>query len=243
MNSKKRVTRKELLKKQDEFITISRRVVQYVQSDTRMVYSVAIALACVLALGGVIYVYFRQQHNEAVAWEREALEVYYQQIPPENKSASDARYKAAVDKLNRLIEEHGGSSQAQRAELYLADSYYQLKKYAEAEQAYQEYLDKYNPKDVFRYLALSSQGQIAEAQGRYSQAVDYYQQAAQGASVLQQAQAKLDIGRCYEKLAKPGQAKQAYQEAVKMLPDKPMYRSLADQLKASLNSLEPVASQ
>ena len=239
MNAKKRVSRKELLKKPDEFITTTHHIVDYVQHDARTIYSVVIVLACVLALVGVGYLYFSEKRKEAVALEREAVETYYQAILSDtaNNTVNEPKCKAAIDKFKRLIDEHGGTPQSQRAGLYLADAYYQLKKYTQAQEAYKAYLEKYKPQGIFRYTVLNSLGQIEETQGKYNQALEYYKQSAEGASIALQAQAKLEIGRCYERLAKTEMARQTYQEALKLLPDKPTYRQLIGRIKLNISTL------
>ncbi len=239
MNAKKRVTRKELLKKPDEFITTTQHIIEHVQHDTRTVYSVVIVLVCVLALVGVVYLYFSEKRKEAVTLEREAVETYYQSILSDtaNNTVNEPKCKAAIDKFKRLIDEHGDTPQAERAGLYLADAYYQLKKYAEAQEAYKTYLEKYKPQGTFRYTVLNSLGHIEETQGKYNQALEYYKQSAQGTSIMLQAQAKLEIGRCYERLAKTEMARQTYQEALKLLPDKPTYQQLIGRIKLNMSTL------
>lgn len=225
MPAKRKLTRKELLKQPDEFITISSKIGTFVREQGRTVVFGLGATLSVLILTGVFYLY--QQHNleQANLLETAAYKAYHGQVigATENLSpqgtifsSKEELYKTAQSKYQELLNKYPDTPHGKRARLYIGLCAYQLGEYEQAKQAYQQLLDESSQEDSWYQQTLHNLGYAQEGAGEYLQAAQTYQQLVNLVSDLSKPMIYLDLGRAYEQAKAWEQAQQTYESMLKL---------------------------
>ena len=184
----KEKAKRELLK-EDEFITTSGAVFQWLQDNSKTVM-VIIVLAFAGA-GAVGALSWNAERDNVAATEAlaEALRVYHRPVSGAAPSAetdpdltpfatAQEKWKAAQTALEPVVAQHGSSGPGRLAQLYLADALFHASEYAAAADHYQAYLKSVPSTDNLRYLALRGLAHSQEAQGNTEEASKTYQEMA-----------------------------------------------------------------
>ena len=104
--AKKRITRKELVKKPDEFITLTGAVIQWAQKNTKsLAYGVGTFFIIVLLLAGYRF-YAENRERAAGALLSQSITAYEEALRHE-KTPVEALAKVQPD-LERLIDDFAG---------------------------------------------------------------------------------------------------------------------------------------
>jgi tetratricopeptide (TPR) repeat protein len=247
MAFKRKVTRKQFLKQPDEFITTAQRIMNFVQQNTRLLYSILVITTGLLIMGGIGWLYLTDLKQKARALEDKALELYHRPVlgaeTPKTPAAvgfsnEEERYHAALPQFQQLVDEYGWTKSAQRALLYIGDCYYGLGEYDKAKQVYEKYLAEYPDDKLMGYLLWQSLGYTCEAQDKLDEAIGYYRQALNQEAPAAKFQLYLDIARCYELKQDWQQALATYKEAVSTFAENPR----TDEIRQRIQELEAVIS-
>jgi tetratricopeptide (TPR) repeat protein len=239
MAFKRSITRKQFLKQPDEFITIAQRMMNFVQQNTRLIYSVLMGVAGVVVLGGIVWLYLNGVKREARNLENNALELYHQPVLTEEDrklgrtgfNTDEERYRAALNRFQQVVDKYGWTDSAQRALIYIGDCYYGLKDYEQAKQAYEQYLAKYPDDKLMGYIVRQSLGYVSEAQDKLDEAIDYYRDALRQETAAGKFQLYLDIARCYEIKQDWKQALATYKEVTANFPLDPKVRDMEQHIE------------
>ncbi len=248
MAYKRRVTRKQFLKRPDEFISGTQRFMAYLQDNTKIFYTLLIAAAGIIVVGGIVWMYLNGVKAQARTLEDEALKIYHRPVLTEEETKKSGRggfkndaerYKAAYVKFEQLVDKYGWTNSARRGLLYLGDCYYGLKEYEKAKVSYKQYLDKYPDDKIVGYLLWQNLGYINEEQNKYDEAITCYEEAiTHDAPSAGEFQLQLDIARCYELKKDWSKALAKYKEAVSAFPDFPK----TEQVDLHLQEVEAILS-
>lgn len=218
MTAKGRLTRKELLKKPDEFVTLTQQVINYFEKNRMMVLGVAGAVAVSVVLVGIFYLWRDSNRQQAMLLEQEGNRFFtsrtmrgvtgMEQIKPAEE------IKRALDKYKAVVANYPGSRNADRALVYIGDCYFRLNQIGDAERYYLEYLEKYPQRGFFTMLVKQSLGYVYEVKGDYNKAIQYFTAASQNLPEQEQLRAFIDVARCYEEMGKYDFAVDYYQKVV-----------------------------
>lgn len=193
-----------------------------VATGRRTLVGLAIALGAVLLLGtGLLAyrLYEARQELKAQALLGEALtktEALADALrggkPQDVKPEAVQEVLAA---LQRVRDEYPRSQAAGFALLQVAHLQYRLGRYADAAGTYEGYLREY-PRGSFVFWAAVGQAYSLEGQQQWERAARVYEGAAERhAGTAMAAEALMGVGRCYEALARVGDARVVYGEIVK----------------------------
>ncbi|MBN1103790.1 MAG: tetratricopeptide repeat protein [Deltaproteobacteria bacterium] len=169
MASAKRVTRKELLKGEDEFMTFSARAVLFAQEHSRQlqIAGVVIGVAILLYLGG--YAYLTHVESKGQAAYNEAYytldETLYGKQEPDKLKQVEALFR-------RVTEQYGLSKASRLAYPELAHLKFQEKKYDEALSLYQNFLEESPQDSPYRPLAMLAMAACHEEKGELEKAAE-----------------------------------------------------------------------
>jgi len=187
-----KVSRKDLLKKPDEFITFSDRAVRWAQENGKTVTLAASAVVLLIAvgLGGRSYLNYRRQ--AAAQALGSAFGAY--QAALEDK----AKAPGAIAMLRRVAQDYGSTASGHQARLALAGLLMHTGKAAEAQTVYQALWDEGELASEMRPLVGRGLGQCLEVQKKYRQAARASYSAAQKAGPNLKAALELDQARALE---------------------------------------------
>ena len=147
---------------------------------------------------------------------------------------SSSGYKEAMDEFERILREYPHTDAGQLAQLQLGQAFFESKQYDKAVETYRKFLDS-NPRErLYRLFALQNLGYAYEGQGDYQKALDSFQGLADMGESFLQPWGYLNVGRCYEKLAKSEEALRNYRIFLEKFPDS----TLAPMVKRKIGVLK-----
>ncbi len=177
---------------------------------------IGVGVAVVIAISVPIYLYKQKKSsdfNEAWSriWRISAETTAAQQEEPE-KSAE------AVDSIiNEYIFLKNNLSTTEATPwllLELGNTQYKAKKYNEAILTYKEFIDRFGNHSLAP-IVRQSLGHALEENGQVQEAVEEFVKiTADSEATFIEAQAKMDAGRCYEKLGQLSSAEAAYKDTI-----------------------------
>ena len=199
MAKKKKITRKQLLKEPDEFLTFSAKLVQFI---TQYRYPLLIAVGAII-LGTLAVSAIRLYHHKM---ERSAFSAFaavkaeYQSVLARS-GPSDA-YKAVQENIEQLIAKHGHRSGGKFARLFYANMCFRTGQYNKAIELYKQVLaDETHP--FIRNQTLNNLGYAYEATRDLQTAGTYFEKVTQNTSSELRAEALFNLSRIYFALGNP----------------------------------------
>ena len=134
--AKKKITRKELLKSPDEFLTFSARMVIFANEHSRQLtfIGIIIAAAALIYLGGNTYFGYMNRKAQD-AYNR----AYYSLIRNMNPDKGQKDFKESEELIEKVLDKYGSSKVARLALPELAHLKFREKKYDEAIPLYQKF--------------------------------------------------------------------------------------------------------
>ena len=128
-----------------------------------------------------------------------------------------------------LIAEYGGTPAAAQGTLLLANRYFALGRFADAQRLYQSYLDDYEPLDVLVFAAWSGVAACLEAEGEFQRAAELYREYAEAhAATMQASLALFESARCYGSIGDVANQKEILVRITKDFSESPVARRAKD---------------
>jgi tetratricopeptide (TPR) repeat protein len=212
--AEKKLSRKELLKSPDEFLTATEKAVRFMQSHARpLIIGGVVLLVTVFVVVGLNW-YTNYRADQAIVQYNLALEPIKGQADP-----TDDQLRKAIDELAEVADDFSGTSTGKTARLKLAELYERDGQYEKAAQTYQAYLAKI-PKEE-KSLAPFIQAAAAhayESAEKWDQAIEQWEQVQKvgGDSLIQEAY--LGQARGYLATGQKDAAKKAFNELQERFP-------------------------
>ena len=220
MSTKQRVTRRDLLKRPDEFLAFVQQTISYFKENQKVVVIVTAAAVIAAASFGVFTFWRSSNLQQALFLEQEGNRLFsskeIQGVSGMEQIKPVADVKKALEKYKLIIQNYSGTKNAERALVYIGDCYFRLKQFDEAEKSYLEYLKKHPKQGFFSMAANQSLGYVYEAKRDYDNAIKYFLAASAGLSEEDQYGTFMDVARCYEEQGKSYLALEYYQKIVRL---------------------------
>ena len=167
--AKRKITRKELLKKPDEFITFSARAVNFLGLHLRELkyfgYAIAVIAICYLA----VQTYFRHVNKQG----QNAYNTAYHSVTENMKPDADPEALKKSEELFRgVMDEYGLSKAARLALPQVGYLKFTEKKYDEAIVLYRAFLDKVSGNTEYESLTRLALAACYEASGEPEKAIE-----------------------------------------------------------------------
>lgn len=224
--AKKKITRKEMLKKPDEFISITTKTIDFVKGHKRLFdyLGTAILGAIVIYIG--IYAYMRYINNKG----KEAFNAaYYSAFFSDGSEENAVDPKKIEELFNNVIEKYGMSKASKLALPELAYLKFEQKQYDEAIAMYEEYLNKVSENEPYRSLACLALSTCYEQKGEYEKAITPLEDIMLGPDDFIKEQAMLNMARIYRLDNKQDREKEVLNQLKEKFPDS-VYYDMADSL-------------
>jgi outer membrane protein assembly factor BamD (BamD/ComL family) len=203
--AKQKRTRKELLKKSDEFLTLTERVTNFVKEHSRLFdyAGIAVALAAVFYLGGMAYL---------------------NHVNKQGQSAYDAAYALARDEkpdlqkvttlFHKVTEDYGLSKVSRLVPAQVAYLRYQDKKYTDAVADYSAFLKESGKNSPYQTLAKLALASCYEEAGEAAKAIDILKELKSSPDNPFMEQTLLSLARLYRLSKQKDKAKEVYKEFI-----------------------------
>jgi len=215
-------TRKQQLKKPDEFISTLDWLGEQIRMRAKLVWMVFGILGVIGAGIGAYWYYQHRQETRASTLEFQGSQYFRQQPPADEKApaaSKEENYKKAIDQYQKTIQDYPGTSSAAIAQLYLGNAYLELKDFDSAVSAYRSFLDKKPLNDILAGLAYQRLGYAYLAKNDFEDAQKAFESVDHLAGAMNKDQVDYELGRVNETLGKKEEAIKRYQEIVKQYSD------------------------
>jgi tetratricopeptide (TPR) repeat protein len=223
--AKKRVTRKQLLKGPDEFLTFSEKAALFIKEHDRESKYLAGALIAVLLIylgmsTGLGYIHKKGQNAYNMAYD--IMMAQDMDLSPESEEL-----KQSAELFQRVINDYGLSKASRLALPELAYLKTVEKKCEEAIPLYQEFMEKAPKNSPYQSLARLAIAACHESMGEFEQAIEILNQVTAKADDLFREQAMFSLARVYRLAGQQDKAKEVLEAFVKEFDSSP-FRPLAN---------------
>lgn len=233
--AQKKITRKELLKSPDEFLTFSEKVFTFIRGRSRQFITAGIVTAILVIVAVGVNYYLNLTSGRALA----AYDKAVSGLAPE-KGFDPQRAETAVRDLEKINSSYSRYAPGRHALLDLGSLYYKLGQLDKAQNAYQNFLDSLRTEEKhLKPMLLDSLAYIFEAQGEYAQAEARWNEVLGLSGRLMKEDAYLGLGRIFLAQKMNEKAKQIYQRFLNNFPNS----SSAALVKTKLAGLQPKTAE
>jgi len=216
----KKITRKELLKEPDEFMTVTGQVIRYTREHPKVITAgcVIVVIVALAALG--INTYFTQRQLKShELFEAAHREYEASMLSPD--SATPERLDGLLARFEAIARDYASTNAGEMARLYTGHLLYRKGDYQGA-------LDRYT-KLQSSHLVTGGLGPLVTyhiamtrlALKDYDQALTLFDQLSKDINSPYRREALASIARIYELTGKNKEAVQAYRQYLKMFPEAP----------------------
>jgi tetratricopeptide (TPR) repeat protein len=216
--AKKKVTRKQLLKEPDEFLTLSGRAALFIRGHSRQFTYLAWAVAAGLLIYLGINTFMGYIHKKGQTTYNTAYYLLTENADPEE----DAEVlKKSAELFQKVIGKYGMSKVSRLALPELAYLRMAEKKYDEAIDLYLEFLDKVPDHTPYQSLARLALAACYEAKGEFENAIESLDRVVNGANEFFKEQAMLSLARVYRLANQSDKSKKILEEFVEKYETSP----------------------
>ncbi len=223
MAKREKITRKELLKEPDQFLSTSERVAAFFADHGPMVLSVLIGMV-VIAAGVAGFNYNRKVTH----LENEKL--YYEMQTIQDKG-KDKKSEEVLAQLKSMREQFSSGPQKLRADLLLAGSQYQNGNHDEALALYSGVVENAPPDHLSHQLARVGMATVHEAKKEYDKAMAIYKSIIENPNGYPLFPVYQGLARCYELSQDTENALKILREAKAKFHDHPMSNRIDRKIK------------
>jgi tetratricopeptide (TPR) repeat protein len=213
---KKRITRKQLLKEPDEFITFTGRLIQFVtQYRTHISISAGTLFVLLVAFSGSQY-YLSKSEDKAFDLLGKAMrgyEMVFKDSGP-NKALRDVE-----GDFQRIIDKYSGRYGGKFARKVFADICYHGGAYDRAISLYAQALEDFDDEPSVKSLILNGLGYSHESKKEYAAAASYFDRVVSEPGSILKEEALFHAGWLYEKMGLESKSREAFQTLLGEYPE------------------------
>ena len=216
----KKVSRKELLKEPDEFLTTSAHIIEYTRQNPKRVLIIGV----IVILGVLAAVSFYAYHRQAKLASHELFEralLEYQMLEMSRQAPTDEQLDKMLAQFEIIAKEYPSFPGGEMAQLYSGHVLYKKGDFSAALDRYTKMQTSSLVKEGLGPLILYHTAMTRFALKDYDQAVLIFDQLSKDTNSPYRREAHAAIARIYEASGKNKEAVQAYRQYLKMFPEAP----------------------
>jgi tetratricopeptide (TPR) repeat protein len=214
--AKKRKTRKELLKKPDEFMTTTGKVIQWGSQNIRQI-GIGIGVVVIfLAVFTGLRFYLNYTENNASAMLQQHLEGYQ---AAERNDGPKAAYEKVSAVFQDFLEIYGNKKGGKLGRIHFANICYNAGKYDQAIDLFQQSLSDTQNDPSLKYIVLAGLAYSYEALNQYSDAIASFEKIRSAETTLLKDEALFHLGRLYAADGDMDKSLKAYEQLQKDFPN------------------------
>ena len=222
-------SRKELLKKPDEFITFTGKAITIARDyQNQITYTLLAIMAVGLIFLG--YRFFAQRaETKAFSILQKTQSAYQTQ---KAASSAEAAYNKASQAFQDIIKKYGNNAGGKLARVIYANISYEAGQYDEAIALYKQSLNDFQDDTAVYNLILNSLGYAYQQIKDTQNAVAYFERAASQTDSLVREDALLNLGWVYQKMGEAAKSQQALQQIIDDYPNSLYFDMVQEELSA-----------
>ena len=210
-----KISRKELLKTEDEFITFSSKMIILAKEHQRKLKFMGVGLVCLILIYIGINTYLRYINTKA----QDAYNIAYYALSKNMDSKADQdSIKKSEELFNDVSKKYGMSKAARLVLPELAYANFLQQEYDEAISKYQEFLTK-APEGPYQSLAETAIAVCYEEKGDIDKALQTLEKISSGPNDFFKEQAFLGMARIYRAKGQKEKSNEILNKFIKDFPD------------------------
>lgn len=221
MARKKRVTRKQLLKEPDEFLTFSARAIRFVADNQRAVLCVVVGVIVVALASAGFWYFSKLSERRAYAMFEQGRLYYLAEISGDKTAPVQEK---ATEQFEEVIRKYPSTNAARFSLFVYADTSYHRGEYQKAIELYEKALDAFSGEGAIQKLIWNGIAHAYEAKKDYKSAAEYFQKITDAQDQFMKTDAYFNLGRMMETLNQPEKALEAYNMVVQNYPGSTGFR-------------------
>ena len=222
-------TRKELLKKPDEFITFTGKAIAFAREyQNHLSYALLAIAALVLIFLG--YRYFAERAEIKAFSILQQTQSEYQMLKA-TSSAAEA-YTKVSPAFQNLIKKYGGNAGGKLARVIYANISYDAGQFDKAITLYKQSLNDFRDDNAVHSLILNSLGYAYQQMDDPQNAAVYFERATTQTDSMVREDALLNLGWIYQKLGEAAKSQQALQKILDDYPNSFYFDMVQEELSA-----------
>ena len=223
MAKKKRVTRKQLLKEPDEFITFTGRALRFAKKyQVAISYALGVIFLLVIGVSGAKY-FSNKAENKAFAMLGQCVAEYERML--EDVGPEKACLGVETD-FQKIMEKYSGKDGGKIASVIFADIYYNAGDYDKAIKLYNKALDEFDDDRFIKNRILTGMGYAFEGKKDYETAAKYFEEIASKPDLIIKDEALFNLGRLYDAIGNHDKSINAFKKIISDHPNS-MYIEVA----------------
>jgi tetratricopeptide (TPR) repeat protein len=216
---KKKITRKELLKKEDEFVSLSNRAAQFVSAHLKQIQYLVVSILIIIAIAIGAILYFRHMNKRALTAYNRAYKSLVSDSSPE--PAEDNTEEAIVE-FDRVMKKYGRTKMAKLAIPQLAYLQYDQGNYDEAISLYQKYLRRAKSDSIYASMVHFGLAAAYEAKGDYQAAISHLKEIVDEKGHFLTEEALFSVGRLYALSGQLEMSRDTFRDFVDQFKESPL---------------------
>ena len=209
MAEKKKITRKELLKEPDEFLTFSSKMFKFaVLHKTPLSYALSIIVVFLVVIAGYRFFSIRAE-NKAQTLLDQAVAKYEAMLKNQDFKKG---YEAVSDDFQQIFRKYGRKDSAKLARVIFGNICYDAGEYGKAIELYQTSLKDFESHPFIHNLILSNIGYAYEQLNEDQTALTYFNRIADSRDQILRDEALFNLGVLYDKLGEKEKSTHAFKQ-------------------------------
>ena len=220
--AKKKVTRKQLLKEPDEFMTTTGKVIGWAKENTKALV-IGVSVFFVLIIIVSVYGYINEKSSTTAQLMFSQAVTKYQTVA-QQKTDEDALAAVSAD-FDALLKSHGNQPAGRFGRIFYGHISTTGKAYDQAIVHYQSALDDFGDDSSMTNVILNGLGSAYQQKGEYPQAIENYKKIVDGPGSMLKDAALFNLGKLYAQIGKAEESKKAYRQLSADFPNS-MYANI-----------------
>lgn len=212
----KKITRKQLLKEPDEFITLSSRFIQFaVKYKFHLLSAVGTFFAVLICISGFLY-FSKKAENKAYSLMQQGITTYESLL----KTVGPEKALQAVSKdFEFILEKYSDKDAGKLTRVSYANMCYQAGEYDKAISLYLLSVEDMRDLQPFNYVVLSGLGYAYLAKKEYPSAIKYFQMIVSEPGVIMKDEAYYNLGKLYAIIGDQKKSNDSFKKILSDYPD------------------------
>lgn len=206
MAKKRRVTRKELLKEPDEFMTFTGKLIQFARDyQKQLLYGLSAVVLTVIIISGVrLFIGYNESNASKQLEQAMSLQA---ENRLKNKDLNEVKFsfQEIADKYSRY---EGGKL----ARIMYANICYETGDFDAAISSYEKALRDFEEDPSISLFIQSSLAYAYEAKSEFPSAAEYFEKVATSPETFLKDEALFNLGRIYAKMGEAEKSKKAFED-------------------------------
>ena len=216
MAKKKKITRKMLLNKPDEFITLTSRLFALaIKYKTQISYGLSVLIVFVIAVASFSY-FSHKAETRAFDMLEQGIQKYTTIM---KNDGQDKAYLAVEKDFQMILDKYSKKDAGKLTKVVYANICYNSGNFDRAIALYNKALHDFKANRSYKNIILSSLGYSYEGNKDYKSAIKYFEMIASGSDSIMKDEALFNLGRLYAATGNYGSSKEAYNKIISEFPD------------------------